>query len=87
MESASTAVKKPVNVSISSDVLREARELKINVSQVLETALRQQVKRLREAQWLAENQESIASYNAWVEKDGLWSDAWRDRLWSGEDAA
>lgn len=79
-----TATKKPVNVSINSDLLREAKELKINVSQVLEVALTSQVKRLREAQWQAENQEAIEAYNRQVEANGLWNDAWRDGLWSGK---
>ena len=35
----STAAKKPVNLSVNSDLLRQAKELKVNVSQVLEVAL------------------------------------------------
>ena len=80
----STAAKKPVNLSVNSDLLRQAKELKVNVSQVLEVALANQVKSLREAQWLADNQEAIDGYNRHVEENGLWNEAWRDALWTGK---
>ena len=79
----STAVKKPVNLSVNSDLLRQAKELKVNVSQVLEVALASQVKRLREAQWLEDNKEAIDAYNRHVEENGLPFDGVRHRLWSG----
>ena len=81
----STAAKKPVNLSVNSDLLRQAKELKVNVSQVLEVALASQVKRLREEQWLEDNKEAIDAYNRRVEENGLWNDAWRDALWSGKE--
>ena len=80
----STAAKKPVNLSVNSDLLRQAKEFKVNVSQVLEVALANQVKSLREAQWLADNQEAIDGYNRHVEENGLWNEAWRDALWAGK---
>jgi len=79
----STAAKKPVNLSVNSDLLRQAKELKVNVSQVLEVALASQVKRLREAQWLEDNKEAIDAYNRHVEENGLPFDRVRQRLWSG----
>ena len=79
-----TAAKKPVNLSVNSDLLRQAKQLKVNVSQVLEVALANQVKSLREAQWLADNQEAIDGYNRHVEENGLWNEAWRDALWTGK---
>ena len=78
------AAKKPVNLSVNSDLLRQAKQLKVNVSQVLEVALANQVKSLREAQWLADNQEAIDGYNRHVEENGLWNEAWRDALWTGK---
>ena len=79
----STAAKKPVNLSVNSDLLRQAKELKVNVSQVLEAALASQVKRLREAQWLEDNKEAIDAYNRHVEENGLPFDSLRQRSWSG----
>lgn len=80
----STAAKKPVNLSVNSDLLRQAKELKVNVSQVLEMAEANQVKSLREAQWLTDNQEAIDGYNRHFEENGLWNEAWRDALWTGK---
>jgi antitoxin CcdA len=79
----STAAKKPVNLSVNSDLLRQAKELKVNVSQVLEVALASQVKRLREAQWLEDNKAAIDAYNRHVEENGLPFDSLRQRSWSG----
>ncbi len=78
-----TAAKKPVNLSVNSDLLRQAKQLKVNVSQVLEVALANQVKSLREAQWLADNQEAIDGYNRQVEENGLPFEGVRQRLWTG----
>lgn len=78
-----TAAKKPVNLSVNSDLLRQAKELKVNVSQVLEVALASQVKRLREAQWLEDNKAAIEAYNQHVEENGLPFEAVRQRLWKG----
>lgn len=67
------AKKRPVNLSIDTALLAEARGLGLNLSAVLERALEKE----RAARWLAENQEAIAAYNRRIEADGVWSDGWR----------
>ncbi len=79
-----TATKKPVNVSINSDLLRQAKELKINVSQVLEAALTSQVKRLRQEQWQLQNRKAIEAFNRQVDANEVWNESWRDALWAGK---
>jgi antitoxin CcdA len=74
------APKRATNLSINSDLLAQARELGINLSQFVERTLGEQVKRFKEAQWLRENQEAIADYNADVEKNGVFGDSWRGQL-------
>ncbi len=71
------AAKKPTNLSLNSDLLRQARDLDINLSSVLEEALEVVVRRRLGEQWLAENQKAIAAYNEHVETHGLWSDGLR----------
>jgi len=71
------APKKPTNLTINSDLLNKAKELKINISSVLEHALAEKVKQSKQDQWLLENTESIASYNKNIESFGLFSDAIR----------
>lgn len=66
----SRMAKTAVNLSISEVVLREARALKLNLSQVLEEGLREHLKRKRAEKWLEENREAIEHYNARIERDG-----------------
>jgi len=68
------APKKPTNLTINSDLLNKAKELKINISSVLEHALAERVKQTKRDEWLKENADSIANYNAQIESFGLFSD-------------
>jgi antitoxin CcdA len=69
--------KTATNLSLRADLVRRARELKINLSAVLEAALEQAVRAAEREAWLAENTEAIADYNARVAKRGVFSDDWR----------
>lgn len=71
------APKKPTNVSINSDLLNQARSLKINLSATLERALTEQLRERQEAQWRQENATAIHAYNEHVEKYGTFSDSVR----------
>ena len=73
----STALKKPANLSINSDLLKKAKSLDINLSATLEAALAAEVKRRRADQWLKDNKASLDAYNAFVEKHGVFSDGLR----------
>ena len=66
-----SAPKKATNLSINSDLLRQAKELNINLSQQVEGYLSELVRKAKEEQWRAENAEAIAAYNERVERDGL----------------
>lgn len=71
------APKKAVNLSINSDLLRQARALGLNLSQALEQTLDRQVRERRAQAWAEENREAIEARRAWVEQNGLWSDGLR----------
>lgn len=71
------APKKATNLSINSDLLRQAKELNINLSQTVEDYLSELVREAKRKQWLAENAEAIAAYNARIERDGVFSDGLR----------
>lgn len=66
-----SAPKKATNLSINSDLLRQAKELHINLSQTVEDYLADLVREAKQQQWLAENADFIAAYNKRVEKEGL----------------
>ena len=74
---ASLATKKPTNLSLSSDLLRQARELDINLSAELDAALAEIVRRRQAKLWLEENRGAMDAYNAQVEKRGVFSDGLR----------
>ncbi len=71
------APKKAVNVSINSDLLQQAKVLKINLSATLENKLAHLIKQKRRSQWLDENRPALDDYNAFVEKQGVFSDGLR----------
>jgi len=72
------APKKATNLSVNSDLLKKARGLKINLSATLEQALAIQIKRTAREAWLIENKDAIEALNELTEKNGLFSDSFRD---------
>lgn len=69
--------KRPANLSVNSDLLREAKKFNINLSATLEAALIEVLRSKRQEQWLHENRHAIAAYNAHVEENGVFSDGLR----------
>jgi antitoxin CcdA len=74
---AGPAAKKPTNLSLSSDLLRQARELDINLSAALDQALGEIVRKRQAELWLEENRAAMEAYNAHVEKQGVFSEGLR----------
>jgi antitoxin CcdA len=64
-------LKKPTNLSLSAELLADARELNINLSKAAEAGLRQHIARARSERWKAENKSAMKSSNQWVEDHGL----------------
>jgi antitoxin CcdA len=71
------AIKKASNLSINSDLLRQAKAFNINLSATLEAALKTKLSEILTQQWLEENRESIATYNESVLEQGVFSDGIR----------
>ena len=71
------APKKATNLSLNSDLLKQARELDVNLSAVLEEALADVVKERLSQRWLEQNREAIETYNQHVEEAGVFSDGLR----------
>ena len=69
-----TARKKATNLSINSDLLQQAKDLKINLSSSFEKNLEQVVREEKNKRWQDENQDFIAAYNKDIEEHGLFSD-------------
>jgi len=71
------APKKSANLSINADLLQQAKQLNINLSQTLEQHLAELVRQAQRSQWLAENQSALEAYNLRIEKQGVFSDGLR----------
>jgi antitoxin CcdA len=66
--------KRAVNLFVDSELLDEARRMRINMSDTLEQRLRTIVQGELERRWLAENRAAIEAYNRDVAEHGLLSD-------------
>jgi antitoxin CcdA len=69
--------KKSANLSINAELLQQAKQLNINLSQTLELHLAEIVRQTRREQWLAENQGALDEYNRRIETRGTFSDGLR----------
>ena len=72
------APKKPVNLTMNSDLLRLGKDFGLNLSGLAEEALARAVKARMAEAWLQENAEAIQAYNMRVETQGVFSDGLRN---------
>ena len=63
--------RKSSNITLSVELVAEARALGINVSQAAEYGIEAAVAAHRQQRWLAENVAALESSNAYVEQHGL----------------
>jgi antitoxin CcdA len=66
--------KRAVNLFVDTELLDEARRLRINMSETLEFRLRTIVRAEQERRWLDANKAAIEAYNLRVARDGLLAD-------------
>ena len=66
--------KRAVNVFVDTELIDEARRMRINLSETLERRLRMMVRADQEKRWLEENRRALDAYNARVAQHGLLSD-------------
>jgi antitoxin CcdA len=71
------APKKSTNLSINSDLLRQAKENNINLSKALENRLEELLLEEKRRRWQDENREAIADYNQRIEAHGVFSEGLR----------
>jgi len=70
----SRAPKKATNLSINSDLLRQAKEHHINLSNALEKRLIEIIAEAKRREWREENQDAIAAYNHRIREKGIFSE-------------
>lgn len=69
--------KAPTNLSVRVDLVRKAKALEINLSEVLERALELAIRQREREAWLRDNADAITHYNDQVQQRGVFSDDWR----------
>lgn len=69
-----SAPKKPTNLTVNSDLLNQAKDLKMNISSVLESALIESIKKAKKEVWINENKTAMKNYNEKIKEYGLFSD-------------
>lgn len=65
--------KKTVSVTLSPELLEQARELNLNLSSLLAEAVTEQIRQHQQQEWLSANREAIDSVNQFVEEHGSFS--------------
>ncbi len=63
--------RRAANVTLSSALLDEAKQLGINISQACEQGLAAELAAVRKARWQEENGAAIEEWNNWVDQNGL----------------
>jgi len=71
------APKKSTNLSINSDLLRQAKDYRINLSKALEQRLVEMLIEEKRREWKEENRDAIEAYNRRIEAGGVFSDGLR----------
>lgn len=66
-----TSTRRATNVTLPEQLLTEARNLNVNVSQACERGLALEIREIRARRWLEENRPAMDAWNDYVEKHGL----------------
>lgn len=69
--------RRPINLSIDSALIDEAKALEINVSRACEDGLRERIRAEKCARWLEENRAAIDDWNAYIAEHGLLLERYR----------
>jgi antitoxin CcdA len=72
------ARKAATNLSLRVELVQRAKALGLNLSDVVESALERAIRDAEQARWLAENEEAIKQYNAFVEEHGYFGEEFRE---------
>ncbi|WP_236643800.1 type II toxin-antitoxin system CcdA family antitoxin [Flavisphingopyxis soli] len=71
MSRVSGAMKRATNVSLNAELIVQAKELGINISQACEAGLEQSIRATTAEAWLAANRDALESSNDFVAQNGL----------------
>lgn len=70
--------RQPTNLTLDSRLVKEAKDLGLNLSRLLEERLREVIAAERRRRWLEENEAAFQAYDRFVEKHGVFNERERD---------
>lgn len=62
--------KRPISLTVRTDLIKEARALRLNTSRAAEAGIEAAVKKAKEDAWLSENKAAIDAYNERIARTG-----------------
>jgi antitoxin CcdA len=65
------AIRQPANLSIDSNLMREAKGLDVNVSRAAEAGIAEAVAAEKTRLWKLENRATMDAWNSYIEKNGI----------------
>jgi len=65
------AIRQPANLSIDSNLMREAKGLDVNVSRAAEAGIAEAVAAQKTRLWKLENRATMDAWNDYTEKNGI----------------
>ena len=66
-----TSLRKATNVSLDSELLKDAKALGVNISRAAEEGVNDAVRKAKGEAWKRENAASLEAWNEWVDVNGL----------------
>lgn len=77
IQTANKIVKIATNITLSQEVIDDAKALGLNLSKTCEQILREAIRIEKERRWADDYADFIAAYNHSVQEDGLAREEWR----------
>ena len=68
--SSRTIKRRPATFTVRTDLMSEARSLRLNTSRAAEAGIESAVKEAKEKAWLEENRAAIDAYNERISREG-----------------
>ena len=70
--------KRAVNVTVDEEVLASAKQLSLNLSQILEDELRRRVTEEKTRRWEEQNRDALEAHNRFIDKYGIFGEEFRN---------
>lgn len=65
------AKRRATNVTLPEELVAEARQLNVSISQACETGLKAAVREERNRRWQVDHQDRVDAFTVWFEENGL----------------